>query len=135
MTQENVEIMRRANALVNAGRWDAVIDEIYHPDVEFRDLRHGPDLPEVVQGREAVRVVLRSWMAAYDEFGAEVYQFIDAHPWVICDGRWYGRGKGSDLPIDVRGADAYELRAGQIVRTIIGYPDVQTALEAVEHER
>jgi ketosteroid isomerase-like protein len=131
MSEQNVEILRRSNALSNAGGWDTVLDELYHPDVELRDLRHGPDLPELSQGREAVRLVLESWMSAYDEFGAEVYEYIDADPWVICDSRWYGRGKGSDVPIDVRGADAYEFRDGRVLRVVIGYPDVATALEAV----
>jgi ketosteroid isomerase-like protein len=129
MSQENVEIMRRVNELANTGGWGAVLDEAYHPDAELRDLRHAPDLPEVVRGRDAVRLVLTNWTAAYDDFGAEVYDFIDAHPWVICDTRWYGRGAGSELPIDVRGADAYELKEGRIVRTIIGYADVATALK------
>jgi ketosteroid isomerase-like protein len=132
MSQENVEVVQAANALANTGDWDTVFDELYHPDAELRDLRHGPDLPEVVQGREAVRAVLTSWMAAYDEFGAEVYEFIDADQWIICDTRWYGTGKGSGLPIDVRGADAYEISEGRIVRAIIGYPDVAKALKAVE---
>jgi hypothetical protein len=92
MSEENVEVIRRLNELANAGHWDAVFDEMYHADAELRDLRHAPDLPELVQGREAVRLVAKSWMAAYDEFGAEVYEFIDADPWVICDTRWYGRG-------------------------------------------
>lgn len=131
MSQQNVQIIRRANALANAGGWDAVLDELYHPDAELRDLRHGPDLPELTKGREGVRLVLTNWMAAYDEFGADVYEFIDAHPWVVCDTRWYGRGKGSDVPIDVRGADAYEVKDGRILRAIIGYPDVATALKAV----
>lgn len=131
MSQVNVEIVRGSNERANAGEWDAVLDELYHADVELRDLRHAPDLPEVVQGREAVRRVLANWIGAYEELGAEIYEFIDADPWVICDSRWYGRGKGSDVPIDVRGADAYELKDGKVARTIIGYPDVATALQAV----
>ena len=131
MSHENVEIMRRSNERANAGEWDAVLDEMYHPDAELRDLRHAPDLPEVVQGREAVRQVLANWIAAYEELGAEVFGYVDADPWVICDTRWYGRGTGSDVPIDVRGADAYQLKDGRVARAIIGYPDVATALQAV----
>jgi ketosteroid isomerase-like protein len=41
------------------------------------------------------------------------------------------QSKGSDVPIDVHFADAYEVKDGKIVRAIIGYPDVATALEAV----
>jgi ketosteroid isomerase-like protein len=114
------------------GDWDALF-ELYHPDadVEFRDLQPPPDIPEVLQGREAIRLVVAHWTEPYDEFGAEVYEYIDAHPWVICDTRWYGKSQGSDVPIDVHFADAYEVKDGKIVRAIIGYPDVATALEAV----
>jgi ketosteroid isomerase-like protein len=134
MSQENVEILRRANALFRVGDWDAVLD-LYHPDVEFRDLRHAPDLPEVLYGRESVRLALTNWLDAYDEFGAEILgEYIDAHPWVICDTRWYGKGKGSDVPIDVRGADACKVEEGMIVRWTVGYPDVSTALKAVALE-
>lgn len=131
MSQENVELVRRVNALANAGEWDAVF-ELYHPDIEFRDLQHAPDMPEVFRGREEGRLVVENWTAAYDEFAAEVYEYIDAPRWVVCDTRWHGKGRGSDVPIDGRGADAYEVRDGVVVRVILGYADVATALAALE---
>jgi ketosteroid isomerase-like protein len=132
MSQQNVQLLRRCAELLNVGDWDALF-ELYHPDVqvEFRDLRPLPDTPEVLRGREGVRRVVAHWSAPYDEFGAEVYQYIDADPWVICDTRWYRKSKGSDIGTDVRFADAYEIKDGKIVRAIIGYPDVATALTAV----
>ena len=45
--------------------------------------------------------------------------------------RWYGKSKGSDVPVDVHVADAYEVKGGMIVRAIMSYPDVATAIEAV----
>jgi hypothetical protein len=88
-----------------------------------------PDIPEVLRGREGVRRVVAHWTAPYDEFGAEVYEYIDADPWVICDTRWHGKSKCSDLPAEVRFADAYELKGGKIRRAIIGHSDVATALD------
>ena len=130
MTQENVELVRRANVLASTGDWDAVF-ELYHPDIEFRDLHPAPDVPEAVRGIEDLRTVLSHWTEVYEEFAAEVYEYIDAHPWVICDTRWHGRATGSGIPIDFRGADAIEVKDGRILRVIIGYQDVATALEAV----
>lgn len=130
MSQENVELVRRVNALANAGEWDAVF-ELYHPDIEFRDLQHAPDMPEVFRGRAEGRLVVENWTAAYDEFAAEIYEYIDAPPWVVCDTRWHGKGRGSDVPIDGRAADAYEVRDAVVVRVILGYADVATALKAV----
>ncbi len=131
MSQKNVEILLRCTELLNVGDWDALF-ELYHPDVhvEFCDLQPPPGMPEVLQGREALRRVVAHWTEPYDEFGAEVYDYIDAHPWVICDTRSHGKGKGSDV-IEVHFADAYEVKDGKIVRAIVGFPDVATALEAV----
>jgi len=63
-------------------------------------------VPEVLNGREAIRRVVAGWIDTYDEFRTEVYEYVDAGPWVICDTRWYGKGKGSGMQIDQRAADA-----------------------------
>ncbi len=130
MSQENVEVVRRGNALLNAGDLDAAI-ELYHPEVQVRDLQHAPDVAEVVQGIDAFRLLAAQWTEVYSELRAEVYEYIDAGAWVICDTRWHGKVRGSDYPIDIRVADAYEVTAGKIVRAIMSYSDVATALQAV----
>ena len=132
MSSKNIRLLRRCAELLNVGDWDALF-ELYAPDVEveFRDVQPPPDMPEVLHGREGVHRIVAHWTAPYDEFGAEVYEYVDADPWVICDTRWYLRGKGSDPPVEVRFADAYEVRQGIIRRAIIGFRDVETALEAV----
>jgi ketosteroid isomerase-like protein len=130
MSQENVEIVRRGSALFNAGDWAAAF-ALYGPDAEYRDLQHGPDMPEVFYGEAGLRAIVAMWTEVYEDFGVEVYEYIDAHPWVVCDARWYGKGKGSDVPIDVHVADAYEVQNGLIVRAIMSYPDIETACEAV----
>jgi hypothetical protein len=104
--------------------------KLYRPDAEIRDLQHAPDLPEVVRGVEAIRRMLETWAEIYDEWGVEVSEYIDADPWVIGDTRWYGKGRGSDLRVDLRGAEAYELEGGKILRGIVGCPDVPAALKA-----
>ena len=128
MSRQNLEIARRANVALNEGDWDTLL-ELFAPDVEWRDLMHAPDVPEVLHGLEELRPILSAWTEAYDEFRAEVIEFIDADPWVICDTRWTGTGKGSGAPVEVRSADAYELRDGKIVRAVGGCPDVETAKE------
>jgi ketosteroid isomerase-like protein len=130
MSEENVEVVRRGFASANAADWDAVV-EGYDPEVEFRDLRPTPDTPEVFHGHASIRRVLALWTEVYDEFGAEVYEYVDADPWVICDTRWHGKAKGSDVHIENRVADGYEVRDGRIVRAIMSFPDIATALRTV----
>jgi hypothetical protein len=69
-------------------------------------------------GVEAILAVAELWAQAFDEFGAEVYEYIDAHPWVICDTRWYGTGRGSAVGVEIRQADAYELKGGKGIESI-----------------
>jgi hypothetical protein len=61
----------------------------------------------------------------------EVHEYIDADPWVVCDVHWHATGKGSDVPIDWRVAEAYEFKDGKVVRSLFGFPNVAAALEAV----
>ena len=75
--------------------------------------------------------VMAEWAGTFDEFTAEVREYVDADPWVVCDTRWYGTGRGSGMTVDVRVADTYELRDGKIVRGIVSYSDLSAALEAV----
>jgi ketosteroid isomerase-like protein len=131
MSSQNVRLLRRCAELLNVGDWDALA-ALYDADVEveFRDVQPPPELPEVLRGHEGVRRIAAHWSAPYDELGAEVYEYLDADPWVICDTRWYRR-KGSERPVEVRFADAYEVKQGKIQRAIIGFRDVEAALEAV----
>jgi ketosteroid isomerase-like protein len=131
MSRQNLEILTRCAELLNVGDWDALF-EMYDADVqvEFRDLWPVPDTPEVLRGREAFRGVVAHWSEPYEEFGAEVYEYLDADPWVICDTRWHRKARGAEVPVDVHFADAYEVKDGKITRAILGCPSVAAALKA-----
>jgi hypothetical protein len=60
----------------------------------------------------------------------EVYEYVDAHPYVICDARWYAKGQQSQMPVDVRQTDVYDVRNGKIVRITLGYANMAEALDA-----
>jgi ketosteroid isomerase-like protein len=130
VSQENVEIVTRIIASFNAGDVLAAA-EGFHRNAEWRDLSHAPDAPELLVGVEAIVAVAAEWAQAFDKFGAEVFEYIDADPWVICDTRWYGEGRGSAVGVEIHQADAYEVRDGKVARTVLAYRDVPTALQAV----
>jgi ketosteroid isomerase-like protein len=134
MSAENVELVRRLNALSQSGRWDEALGYL-REDVEWRDLMHAPDVPEVINGIDGVRALVASWFELYDEFAAEVLEYVDADPWVICDTRWHGRGKGSGVAVEVRSADAWRVEDGKIAASHGGFPDMQSALDAVGASR
>ena len=67
-------------------------------EVERRDLEGSPRHA----GRDALRRVVAHWSEPYDEFGVEIYERLDAHPWVICDTRWHTKDKGAEAPVPPR---------------------------------
>jgi hypothetical protein len=67
-----------------------------------------------------------------DDWRIEVREVVDADPWVVCDVHWHATGKGSEISIDWRVTEAHRFKDGKIASSIFGYPDVATALQAIE---
>ena len=130
MSQENVEIVRRGNAAFNSGDYVAFAESL-HPDIEFGDRAHAADAPATLRGAQALLSLLSEWRESFDDFRAEIQEYIEAGDHVVCVTRWTGRGKASDAVVDISQVDVYELREGKIVRAMLAYPDRATALEAV----
>ena len=130
MSQENVELVLRANAAANGGDYAAAA-AVWHPDAELGDLAHAVDTEQMVKGRDAVLALWSQWRETFDEFRAEIEETIDCGTHVVCVTRWVGRGSASGVTVDVSQVDVYEVRDGKIVRATLAYPDKATALEAV----
>jgi ketosteroid isomerase-like protein len=130
MSRENVDLVRHMNSLADVRDWEGVF-ELVDPDVEWRDQMHAPDVPEVLHGTDALRLLISQWEALYDELQAEVLEYIDADPWVICKTRWHGTGKGSGTPVEVHSVDAYEVKDGTITRAFGGYTELTSAHQAI----
>jgi ketosteroid isomerase-like protein len=129
MSQENVEIVRRGNAAFNRGDYVGFAETL-HPEVEFRDHAHAADVTETLKGAQTLLSLLSEWRESFDDFRAEISEYIEAGNHVVCVTRWTGTGKASDAAVDVSQVDVYELRDGRIVQATLAYPDKATALEA-----
>jgi ketosteroid isomerase-like protein len=129
MSEEHVEVVRRWIACFNAADADAVM-ALAHPDIEWRDHMHAPDVPEVLHGSGALNQLAAQWQAAYDSLVVEVLDYIDADPWVICVSRWEARTKDG-MAVEVRSVDAYEVEDRKIKRSWGGYSDLRAAQTAL----
>ena len=129
MSEENVEATKRANAALNRGDFESVGD-LFTEDAVLQDLQNAPDQPVAVEGVAAIRQALTLWAAAFDEFRADIDEYIDAPNAVICAAHWQGHGRTSGITVDVRQFDLYEFRDGKIVRAILGFRSKAEALEA-----
>ena len=100
MSQVNVEIVRRANAAFNSGDYAAFAARL-DPGIEFGDLGHAADAPGILNGAQALLSLLSEWRKNFDDFRAEIQEYIEAGDYVVCITRWTGRGKASDAVVDV----------------------------------
>jgi ketosteroid isomerase-like protein len=130
MSRQTLETVQRWIRSLNEADIGA-LPRLVHPDIEWRDRMHAPDVPEVVHGIAALEQLASQWEAAYDSLTAEVLDYIDAHPWVICITRWLAQGKGSGMTVDVRSVDAYEVLEQKIRRSWGGFPDLKSARNAL----
>jgi ketosteroid isomerase-like protein len=131
MSQENVEIVRRAAKEFNRGGMDAVIDTYWAPEIVW-DMTQA-DIPGfgVYSGHDEVRAFFADWFSAFkfDEWELEIEETFDRDDTVVSMVRQRGRGTSSDAEVSVEFAQVVTLRAGKIVR-VDNYLDRGRALEA-----
>src|SRR3954452_11055793 len=129
MSEENVEATKRANAALNRGDFDGVV-EVFAADAVLQDLQNAPDQPVTVEGVRAIRQTLSLWAAAFDVLRVDIEEYIDGPNSVICAAHWQGQGKASGISIDVHQFDLYEFRDGRAVRAVLGMRSKTDALKA-----
>jgi ketosteroid isomerase-like protein len=130
MSQENVEIVRRASEFLGGRDWEAMAD-LVDPDVEVRGTIGGLEEDYVSRGVDPIRQRIQAEDdEIWDEHRFEPLRFIDAGERVVVIHREYQRGKGSGVEIEIDTATVFDVRDGRIVR-IQPYMKPAAALEAV----
>jgi ketosteroid isomerase-like protein len=125
MSQENVEIVRRAFAFEIYGVGDrADAEKIFDPSVVINPTEEGPSY-----GLDAIRDNFEHWKGAWEELEVTVEELIDAGDRVFVTAHHRGRGRGSGVQVDTRLYTVYTLRDGKVLRTD-EYADRAEALEA-----
>jgi ketosteroid isomerase-like protein len=142
MSQENVEIVRRALEISREGirrrdfgaAFDQGVDEgLIAPDLEWGGGRRAAvgvaGLGDVV-GREGIVGFMDRWTEDFDDFAVETEEVIDAgNDQVVAITRQHGTGKGSGAPVEMHPGMLFTLQGGRIVRLTI-YIESAKALKA-----
>ena len=112
MSQENVEIVRKAFEAWNAGDMDA-FREFYDPDIIVRPPEGWPE-PGPFVGREAV---MGQWELLRETWDADevvpIGEFVDAADRVVVRQAWRGAGHGPSLNMEM--TNVFMVRNGRIV--------------------
>ena len=127
MSQENVEIVRRAAEAFNGRDLDHWI-EFFDPEIEYHDT---PDFPggEVHRGLEALRRHAESYLSAWSDARVK----LDVRPvgqQVAGRIRYTGAGRATGIEVETPEVGAlYDFRAGRI-RRVRQFATYAEALEA-----
>ncbi len=129
MSQENVEIVRRALAVFNSGDTGPALDAVMDPEIEF--VTSGVNAGQAsYYGLAGVRDLQMRLREVFDEITIEADDFRSTGDDVVVLGRLCVRGRNSGAAVESRRAWVVTVRAGKIVRQQT-YDDRKEALEAV----
>ena len=125
MSQENVEIVRRAFEYEISGRGThAEVRAIFDPHVVMNPVEEGASY-----GVNALRDNFEHWQSEWEDLEVTIEEIIDAGDRVVLTAHHRGRGRGSGLEIEARYYEVYTLTRGKIIR-IDEYSERAQALEA-----
>jgi ketosteroid isomerase-like protein len=133
MSQENVELVRRAYEAFNHGGVDACVSAgVWSPEIVWDVTPSGiPGLGTYRGQTEVRRFFEEDWFSTFpfDEWEVELEDVIDAGDRVIGMSRQHGRGATSGAATELELAQVSIVRDGQIVR-VDNYTDREKALKA-----
>jgi ketosteroid isomerase-like protein len=126
MSQENVETMRRA--LEAAPADPEALFSILDDEVDWDYVGAFPEMV-TYHGLEAVRGFFMEWSGAFDDFGFEAEELLDAGDCVLALLHQWGRGKDTGARVESRTWQVFRMRGGKVVHCH-GYDTKAEALEA-----
>jgi ketosteroid isomerase-like protein len=114
VSQENVEIVRRAIATFNRDGPEAVT-AFFDPEIEWHDLPEQPDAG-VHHGRQGFLAAVEQFVGGFEDFRLLVDEsFADGDRVITCH-RTVARGRESGATFEQGGAGVWTLRNGFIAR-------------------
>jgi ketosteroid isomerase-like protein len=131
MSEENVEVFKRAFDSINRRDAEALLSEL-DPEVEWRAaiLMAMGGKQTVYRGHEGVREWLRDLYETLSEFQADYPDIRDLGERTVAIGHVSGRGTASEVEIESPHAAVVEFKNGKGIR-IRTFLDPKDALEAV----
>jgi len=128
MSQENVEIVRRALNAFEQGGVDAILP-FNAVDVTWQEAADEPE-GETYRGHDGLRALVRKWLVPFDDLRIEPEEFIDAGEAVVMPYTLRARQRSSGKDITGPETWVFSLRGGKICEVRM-YRHKAEALEAV----
>jgi ketosteroid isomerase-like protein len=127
MSQENVEIVRRAFAEFEQGNfW---VPKVFDPSVRVEWLDALTVGTSETVGLEQLAATLKGWFESWDRLTMTAERLIDAGDQVVVVAALHGRGKASGVTTEWRFGLVWTMREGRAT-DLASYRDPAKALEA-----
>jgi ketosteroid isomerase-like protein len=128
MSQENVEMVRAGYDAFNRGDIEAALAPL-HPDIEWWPAEDEP-ITEPYRGHDGYRRLIAEARDGVPDLQIEIEELFVVSDRVVVCVRFWGRGRDSGAPVEVRETHVARLRDGKIIE-VREYRDKAQALEAV----
>jgi ketosteroid isomerase-like protein len=129
MSQENVEIAKRAVDAFNRGDMDGAL-ALLDPNVRWTTADDEPD-PQTYVGHEGVRQLIASLLDIWERgFTMEAHEFIDLGDVVVVPFTSHVQARGSGVALDAEETHVFTVHDGKIVR-VREYRTKDAALQAL----
>jgi uncharacterized protein len=126
MSQENVEVVRRAWEAIDRGDNESLF-ALYDPNIVWHS-HYGP-ISGSYHGHNGVRQFFREWSDALESFRARAGEFIDADNFVVVDVTIWARGRGSGVETEMPQGHLCTVHNGRLTRVEL-FESKDRALEA-----
>jgi ketosteroid isomerase-like protein len=130
MSQQNMALVRRGFATLNAGQPDF---SVYHPALVYHPRSDEPD-PSPHVGREAFERLAVGFLESFPKLVFDVEELIEADGLVIASTVMRGQGSASGIEVTDAYVFVYRFRDGLIAEGW-EYKTKEEALDAIEAEK
>ena len=114
MASENVELVRHLIDAFAAGQREELLP-LLDPEVVISEWPEAPDA-KTLRGHAGVLEIARSWDETWAWVRTEVDEFVEAGNFVVTYGRTRGKGRGSEVEVEIDAFTVYEVRDGKVTR-------------------
>jgi ketosteroid isomerase-like protein len=128
MSQENLQIVRDGYDAFNRRDVEAILATL-HPSIEWWPAADEP-ITDPYRGHDGYRALIAEAREGVPDLQAEIEEMLAVADQVVTCVRFWGRGRDSGAPVEIRETHVGRLRDGKLIE-VREYRDKAEALEAV----
>jgi ketosteroid isomerase-like protein len=111
----NIGLLREVYAEWERGNWQPKFD-VYDPDMEWGWSDEFPGLGGVYHDPAERNERVAEWLSGWEDWRCKAEEFLEDGDQVVALCHYWGRGKGSGVRVDTKGAHLWTMRDAKAIR-------------------